>query len=77
MEIVSGVQGYFHDADVVYLGGDGVHAVGGRAGEDFVAARDAEGAEKGVDCFVAAYADEEVGGGEILFGVYVGVAEVY
>ena len=77
MEVVGGVEGHFDDADVVDLGGHGVHAVGGWAGEDFVAARDAEGAEEGVDCFVAAYADEEVGGGEILFRVDVGVAEVY
>ena len=75
-EGVAGVQGDFDDPDVVHLRRDRVHAVGGWAGEDFVAARGAEGAEQGVDCFVAAYAYEEVGGGEGFGGVGVGVAEV-
>jgi vacuolar-type H+-ATPase subunit E/Vma4 len=57
------------------LGGDGVHAVGRRAGEDLVDARSAEATEEGVDGFIRSYADEEIGRGEVAGGVVVGVAE--
>jgi hypothetical protein len=55
---------------------DGVHPVGGRADQDAILAWHAEGAEEGVDGFIGADADEEVGRGEGLGGVGVGVAEV-
>jgi hypothetical protein len=58
------------------LGADAVHAVGWGADEDAVARGDAEGAEEGVDGFIAADACEEVGGGEVGRSVRVGVAEV-
>lgn len=37
----------------------------------------AEGAEKGVDCFIATDADKEVIWGEIFLGVDMRVAEIY
>ena len=66
----------FHEGDIIDLGGDAVHAVGGRAGEDLVLSGDAEGAEEGVDGFIGANAYKEVVGGEGLRGVSVRVAEV-
>ena len=56
--------------------GDAVHAVGGRAGEDFVASWDAEAAEERIDGFVRADAHEEVVWSEVLGRVDVSVAEV-
>ena len=56
--------------------GDAVHAVGGRAGEDFVAPWDAEAAKERIDGFVRADAYEEVVWGEVLGRMDVGVAEV-
>jgi N-acetylglutamate synthase-like GNAT family acetyltransferase len=58
------------------LGGNRVHAVGGRARQDLVFARGAEGADKSVNGFIAANTDEEVVGCQVLFCVGVGVAEV-
>jgi hypothetical protein len=58
------------------LRGDAVHAIGGRAGEDFVSPRDAEAAEERIDSFVRADAHEEVVWGEALGRVDVSVAEV-
>lgn len=45
---------------VVGVCGDGVHPVRGWADEDFIPCWNAEGAEEGVDCFVASDAEEEV-----------------
>jgi hypothetical protein len=58
------------------LCGDAIHAVCGRTCEDLLFAGYAEGADKGVDGFIGADADEEVGGCDGLGGVGVGVAEV-
>jgi len=58
------------------LRGYAVHSVGWWAGEDLVAAGDAETADQGVDGFVGADAYEEVFGGEGFGSVCVGVAEV-
>lgn len=68
-------QGDLDDGDVVDLGRHGVHAVGGRAGEDAVAAGYAEAAQQGVDGLVAADSDEEVVGRERLGSVGVRVAQ--
>jgi hypothetical protein len=57
------------------LGGHAVHAVGGRADEDLLAAGDAESADERVDGFIGADADEEVVRGERFGGVVVGIAE--
>jgi hypothetical protein len=64
------------ERDVVYLGADAVHAVGWGTDENAVARGDAEGAEEGVNGFVAADACEEVGGREGGGGVSVCVAQV-
>lgn len=68
-------QGDLDDGDVVDLGRHGVHAVGGRAGEDAVAAGHAEAAQQGVDGLVTADSDEEVIGRERLRSVGVRVAQ--
>jgi hypothetical protein len=57
------------------LCGHAVHAIGGRADEDFFAARDAKGANEGVDGFIGADADKEVVWSEGLGGVGVRIAE--
>lgn len=57
------------DVDVVDLGADAVHAVGGRAHEDAVAAGDARDAEQEVDDLVGPDAEEEVvGRGDVAEG---------
>lgn len=55
-----GLQVDLDDLDVVDLGGDGVHSVGRRAGQDLVLAGDTEHAEEGVDTFVRADTEEHV-----------------
>jgi len=45
-------EGHGDEGDVVYLGGDAVHAVGRWAGEYLVFSWDAKGADEGVDGFV-------------------------
>jgi hypothetical protein len=52
-----------------------IHAICGRANEDLLASGDTEGADEGVNGFIGADADEEVGWGEGLGGVMVGIAE--
>jgi hypothetical protein len=59
------------------LCGDRVHSICWWTNEDFVAPGDAETAEEGIDCFIAADAYKEVFWSERFRGVDVGVAEVY
>lgn len=55
-------EGDGDEGDVVGVCGYGVHPVGRRADEDFISRRDTEGAEEGVDRFVASDSQEEVFG---------------
>ncbi len=76
VEGVRRVEWDFEDANVVDGGGDGVHAVRGRTCENLVDAWGAESAEEGIDCLIAADADEEVVWCQGLLRVNVSVAEI-
>lgn len=71
-----GEQGHAVQGDVVDVGGDGVHAVGGGADQDAVTGGDTEAAQEGIDGLVGADADKEVVRGEGLVRVGTGAAQV-
>lgn len=75
-EVIVHIERGLDHSYIVYLCGYRVHAIGRRTRQDLIDARTAEGAEKGIDCLIAADAYEEVLRGDVLLGMGMSVAKV-
>jgi len=75
-EVIVHIERCLDHSYIVDLCGDRAHAIGRWTRQDLIDARTAEGAEKGIDCLIAADAYKEVLRSDVLLGVGVSVAKV-